>query len=734
MNFTRPFPSSRKARLRRGSAAFTFLLLVLIGGIGFTGYVLWQDRERERIAQEAQAQEAAAKEAATPPKPSLAEGLPEIVITEKAPKPPEEPEVVLPPLPPLPKLTEQAALPRTGIDELVEGRNLLSTLSRSNYKFSPAIASAYIKYAKAKAIAESRALNKAIPADFLAWIDANPEIALTVYGTRPDPTNVLLRLRSLEIDAGREAVRSKYTQLALATAVVNSSDGEDIDVSTRPELKLTIPGDPRKPVDTKDPKRTLDMNDHIINFLNDHEPIQGDIVGGMKEALPELVYDSKGVATSYTAKKGKKSEPNKVKRKVIAADVLASRKLQLEFNAYMKSKGFDVNIDCGDHVIHPGLGMMLVPMGNNHPDGIQTDKKDGILEAYRMFKTAYEEKGLLARRDPSATPAERFAYILMNDKRLPKTYGNGKKVPSFPLTAPWPMLALLAADGQPLREREDLFERLKRGEFHTYGEYIGPIAQQYDLQSARRLAPYDFGYGSFQMMLKDGGVCGTMATMCVRSYNMANIPASTAGQPGHCALIFAAADGKKYTYKGGQYVTGGHDKTNPHMVWSFDGEDKRRPMYYHLSVPNAVNVSLRSFLESTVALRLYKELPEADREKYGLEFLSSALTHNPYNIAVAMEVLTNTTNSDTLVKLWQRFSAAVISNAAAAGETKDGGLYLKSVRSRMTDHLAKLPEPTDKNLAREAAKLIKQRADEVAAEAEEERKKAEAEAAKKAKA
>ena len=35
-------------------------------------------------------------------------------------------------------------------------------------------------------------------------------------------------------------------------------------------LKLAIGGDPRQPVNTKDPNRTLDVNDHIINFLNVH--------------------------------------------------------------------------------------------------------------------------------------------------------------------------------------------------------------------------------------------------------------------------------------------------------------------------------------------------------------------------------------------------------------------------------------------------------------------------------
>lgn len=717
-----PPPSSRIGRLRRGSAAFTFLLLVVVGGMGFFAFLVWQERERNRVAAEAEAAAQAAKEAQRPPKPDVTGELPDVEVTPKAPKKVEAPEPEAPVLPPLPPMVVTPPPPPTEVDAIVEGRNLLSALSRANYKFSPAIINAYINYARAKARIELNAENVVIPPDFLAWVDSDPDLRLSVYGIRSDSTTVLERLRELEIDSGREIVRKTRTQLALATAIVSVSEDRP-NLKERPPLKLVIPGDPRKPVDTKDPKRTLDMNDHIINFLNDHEPIQGEVVGGLSEALPELVYDSKGVATSYSSKKkGKQTGAAKVKRKLIAADVMASPKLQQEFNAYMKSKGFDVNIDCGDHIIFPG-----------QTEAVPKDDQPRIHEAYLMFKKAYEAKGLLALRDPAAKPSERFAYILMNEKRLPSTYGNGHKLPKFPLEAPWPMLTFLAGDTQPLREREDLFNRLKQGEFHTYGEYIGPIAQQYDFQSARRLSPYDFGYGSFQMMLKDGGVCGTMATMCVRSYNMANLPSTTAGQPGHCALIFAAMDGKRYTFQGGQYVTGGHDKTRPHMpCWYFDDERPSRPMFHHLATSLAVNLNERTFLESLVAFRIYNALPDSDREKYGQTFLVSALTHNPFNVAIANEVFTTVNDSATLLKLWQTFSSAVLANASKAGEARDGGLYLKSVRGIMTDHLAKLPEPADKSLARTAAKLIKQRADELEAEAEEERKKEAAEKAKKA--
>jgi hypothetical protein len=47
------------------------------------------------------------------------------------------------------------------------------------------------------------------------------------------------------------------------------------------------------PVDTKDPSRTLDRDDHIINFLEDHTPIEVEVP---TKELPPLEYDEKGVA------------------------------------------------------------------------------------------------------------------------------------------------------------------------------------------------------------------------------------------------------------------------------------------------------------------------------------------------------------------------------------------------------------------------------------------------------
>ena len=518
---------------------------------------------------------------------------------------------------------------------MAESYALDRALLNWKYQLTPEVESAYLRFAKAKALREISNSRSLLPTDFLTWIDSDPIVATTVYGAREDSAGILCLLRSLELDLGQDVVRHEYTQLALAVAVAEAKNGATADLSPRSLLQLTIPGDPRSPADTHAKNRPLDVNDHIINFLEDHAPIDGDTFGS-NQRPPELKYDSKGVAIITREKTGKGQESAKIKRGLLAADVLESKALQSEFNAYMAAHGQQARIDCGDHVISPNQHDMI-------PKGAHAD---GILKAYKLFREAYEAKGRLPQsRDPFATPAERCAFLIRNDTHFPEHKEEQRKWDRFPLkTAPWPTLTLLAEDNTPLREREEIWQRFAdTGEAITYGEYIDGIAQQYDFQSARRLSPYAFTYGSFQMMMKDGGVCGTMANMGVRTHAALGTPACTAGQPGHCALIVFSLDKKthSYTCHGEQYATGGDDKTHPHANWVFGDTDARRDMAWHQSVAYGVNAGFQSYLDSMVALEIYHYLPKAAQKAQGLTVLQSGLVANRYNIALVEAALAN---------------------------------------------------------------------------------------------
>jgi hypothetical protein len=479
------------------------------------------------------------------------------------------------------------------------------------------------------------------------------------------------------------------------------------DITPREPLELVIPGDPRKQVDTKDPKRQLDTNDHIINFLNEHT-VEEEIVVGHKEVLPELKYDERGIAIPAPKNEKAKKVPitEKRTRALYAADVLASSELQQEFNAYMTAKEQDIKIDCGERIVHW-----------NSRDMVRGEQYKKINEAYLMFRTAYEAKGLLpANRDPFPSPAQRCAYLIRNyEHEFPPELQAERKWPRFPLTAPWPILTMLAADNQPLREREERWVAFRdKGEFRTYGEYIGGVAQQHAMQSARRLKPYPFTYATIQMMFKDGGVCGTMGAISSRSHNTLGIPASQASQPGHCAMVAYRYDPKSETYRcqGGQYATGGDDKTTPFTPWPFEEMFKRtgrrngyevsfhrrKPMVYHQSVAWAVNYGVQSYLDSTIAYAVFRLLPEDQRPTDGVKVVTSGLAMNPYNFLLVDAAQDTAATPQEQIQFWRSFTTALKSAAGKAGCPTEG-LYSTTVKNKMFARIARLPVPEDQEAA-----------------------------------
>lgn len=598
----------------------------------------------------------------------------------------------------------QQALPAMDARELdaalagPEGRALMAVWKREGNRFTPTVKKAYLAFAKAAALRELKKDGITLPADFLDWVDGDAVVAATVYGSRHDPASLLTLLRSLEIDLGQDVIRQKHTQLALAMAVVHSvgdmepegaknkkaananvaTENLGISLAARPLLELRVPGNPLVPVNTHPTDRPLDANDHIINFFE----------GRTVEVAVKAGKQPKGAAAKPTTK----TVP------MAACDVIADPALQKEFNAYMKSKGQSIEVHCGDHVV-----------SRDSKAAVKGPEGKGVLDAYRLFKSAYEAKGLLpAQRDATPTLAETFAWLIRNEAQTLPAGVKRKwdQWPVFPLDAPWPVLTYLAQWRQPLREAEDIFVRYRdKGEFHGYGEYIGPIAQQFDFQSARRLAPYDFAYGTFQMMLKDGGVCGTMANMQVRSELALGIPSTTAGQPGHCALVsmrYSPAD-KTYSLAGGQFATGGPEKTTPHLAWVFADDIGRRPMIYPMTTPYAVNFGFQAFLDSSMAWKFHRILPSAERKQDGFMLLGSALALNPYNIAVVDGAVEAAATPEELLKLADGFEKLLA--AVDRPGCPKSGLYNQTVLAKICARLATMTLPSDRKVLARLADL-----------------------------
>lgn len=563
----------------------------------------------------------------------------------------------------------------------------------------PARIAAHLDAARGRTLAACRERALELPTDFLAWVDADPLRLASVYGCRRDALPVLLALRSLEIDLGTDTVRRDYPQLAIAFAIQGSyqaprakaspwNDGDADapttalpDVRPRPPLVLTIPGDPRVRVDTKDASRPLDRDDHVVNFLEDHAEIEVEV---RSKELPPLQYDERGVARP----RGKAVPVSKqVRRQPVAADVLASPELQAEFHAYMAAHGHgDVRVDCGDHVVHWYSSEAVHDRA----------RRAQIAAAHDLFCTAYRNKGRLPpERDRAPTMAESMAWFVRNDRHVfPAAEREARKWPRFPLNAPWPLLLMLAADDQPLREREDIWRRFRDdGEMKTYGEYIGGIAQQFDMQSARRVSPFAFDYGSIQMMWKDGGVCGTMGNIGARTYRICGVPASTAGQPGHCAIVLMEHDPTtgRFRCKGGQYATGGDEVTTVHAGWNLDDRGGRRPMVFHQAVAWGIDQGFAGFVDTLVMQRAFRTLPAASRASECVAFAKAALARNVFALPALEAAVAEAPDATAVLAIVDAFLQATL----ATTDAKEHALYRTTVRDLAHARLRQLPAPAD---------------------------------------
>lgn len=562
--------------------------------------------------------------------------------------------------------------------------------------FGDAALAAHLDAARERTLSAAAAAKLPLPADFLAWIDADPMRKASVYGCRSDALPVLAMLRSLELDLGTDIVRRDYESLALAFAIQSSyspprasasawNDGDDQDrraalpdLSPRPPLVLQIPGDPRQPVDTKASNRELDLYDHLINFLEDHAPIEVEV---MVDELPPLVYDERGIAKPRGKAERKRQT---VRRALVAADVIASAALQQELRDYLRERGHDgVLPDCGDQAVH---WHATAAVGD-------ADLRRRIAAAHELFHAAYRNKGRMpAERDRAPSPAESMAWLIRNDRSpLGAADRKARGCGPFSLQAPWPLLLMLAADDQPLREREAIWRQFAdEGIFRSYGEYIGGIAQQFDMQSARRLAPLAFSYGSIQMMWKDGGVCGTMGNIGARSYRICGVPASTAGQPGHCAIVYFEHDEKtgEFRCRGGQYATGGDEVTTVHAGWNYDERGGRRPMVFHQSVAFGINHGSASYIDMLVLQRILAALPATEQATMAESFYRAALARNPFALPCLLAAIAAADTAERVLALFAAHQEVFGSRA----EQPQYVLYHHTVRDLVHARLLELPD------------------------------------------
>lgn len=531
--------------------------------------------------------------------------------------------------------------------------------------FNAATKEQFLSWRKSQALAELESAGVKIPADFLRWIDSDPVVYRTVYGVqnpsahglpvlpkgvvqdRTDtPAQRLVVLRSLEIDLGAEVVRQKYPQLALTMMHAYagrlarpSYEDAALGVSwkARPLLKLEVPNSKLVPVDTRAKNRPLDLNDHLINFLDEH-------------AVPE------------TPAKGAAVDPSK-KRPLYAYEVMNDPTLQAQLLAYLKERG---------HAIQP---------------------KQVTLSAagFALFSKAYLEKGRIPKEfDPAPTPAEKMAYLVRNDQyRFPPDVK--RTWPRFELNSPWPVLEYLAsgviAGDMPLRDREYVWSRFRdQGTVRKYGKHLGAkLGLNTPMVRARKLMPFPFAFGSYAMDVKDNGACREMARIGIGTNTGLGVPSTHAFQPGHfCLVSIGYAPKSGYTLNVEQHV-------RP-PTWVTKGGVRREDEFARLIFP--LNYGLDAMLDAMVGFTCYRALPSSTTASQRQSWLESLLDINPYSLEIPRELFEQCATPQDVAKAWTRMQQRV-KRVDRVG-CPPGGIYTDFTLRRMVDgRLKSLPVPND---------------------------------------
>ncbi|MFD0893646.1 hypothetical protein KBB96_07120 [Luteolibacter ambystomatis] len=549
---------------------------------------------------------------------------------------------------------------------------LLQQLKNDRGGFTDGVKSSYLAYRKAQAMEELAKHRIVLPAALFAWVEQTPTVASTLYGIRgASPAQALVLLRSLELDLGT-ARMSKYPQPVLATVMLHAghvdlAKPEDstfyirdrhvkdyekgiryLSLAARAPLKVEIPKSPLVKVDTHPKDRPLDMNDHIINFMEEEETLRN----GKVSVVP--------------------------RREVIrACDIVADRKLQNEFNAYMASRQKDWQpLDCGDKELHWGFTAVAwtLPHVKDHT------------RAYKMFFDAYTAKGRLpAKRDNKPLPNVWLAYQIDNAET------RGAILPDA-----WPFAMYLMVNPVPLREAEFAWEEERTGKRPMrYIEYVNQVAQDPPKLALRRMTAFEFAYGSLPMMRKDGGVCGThTATSNLAGVALGKCPLS-ASSPGHSYPAFFEKDAK------GIYTTADASCSDEWYFGEKPLDVKPQPVLggdrKALSLAAAMNYGLQGFADSNLGWSLFMQLPQTVADTYGPGLLKSAWMRNPYNLDLSYRALESMKNPEQLIASWEGFQAALTASKEKPGCPQEGYVTGNPFQKFATE-LQKYPVPSDRAL------------------------------------
>lgn len=283
--------------------------------------------------------------------------------------------------------------------------------------------------------------------------------------------------------------------------------------------------------------------------------------------------------------------------------------------------------------------LLLAGALQDHPaDQAQTPSE----VAGAMEGTGPDRAALAAGRYPPRVEVSALVQIIRQIKRQQTSapdLKDGIQWPLFPLqTAPYYLLNPFA-QSVPGREQDFVWERFcrpkgKQSRVLAYADAVyGWEYTKPDVRQKKSAWHPD----SIPRILEDGGVCGRLARMEATGKAVLGIPASTAGQPGHCALMFVTQDQKgQYGVEIGQSESGTWSNTVPHVALgaspAIAGFEREAVSWLALA-ETANRVKSAAYAQS-LALAWMAQDAKAPQAK--AQLLGQAVAANPYHLAAWM--------------------------------------------------------------------------------------------------
>ncbi len=446
---------------------------------------------------------------------------------------------------------------------------ILDPLRQSNGMLNDKVRGAYLAWAEKTVLAQLAAKNQSVPADCLEEVKGNPILSDAAFASvyPPDP-DILANYARLRAGLGTAFV-ANYRSLVIGAAVaLRSSPVAPADEHDfYPSSATTEPAD-----DTDAPEPADALSKAVAEFLK-----------SQKLTALEVYKD-------------------------------ASRRDQLLGYLRVQHLG-EKQIDGlkNDRALARALKKAMIILGQRPA---AREAKPDEVAWLKYLASIYESK-------PDSTPKRKKEH-----KPLPW--------PMFPMDrAPWPLLMPLSRP-LPLGEARYIWEKFN-GEhgpdrFHSYGPY-----RKWPTQILYELKPSEWHWDAWQDRIVHGGVCVVMCTITIDLHSALCVPSVHAGQPHHANLItYHYSNEGDWEATVDQAFAGGPDVTN--AAWLFHDEPevpratkKHVGAEYHLGLAEAMNIGLRQYVDTRIAVNLFQALPAAEKTTIGSKVLGQAIHGNPFN-------------------------------------------------------------------------------------------------------